>query len=118
MKDIHHIYHNNYGIAFQWKRDIQREGLRKIQLIFRDTGFYLNPEEIQFFLELVKNSKQMYSCEKCETDKNCKNMLLSTPSKQIDLAVSKNELSMIEDLLKGTLFQINLNSFLNKICTE
>ncbi|NAS31023.1 hypothetical protein GTQ40_08590 [Flavobacteriaceae bacterium R38] len=119
MDDIHHLYHNDFGIAFQWKKDALREdSSKKIQLIFRDTGFYLEPEEILLFSKQIKSAKRMHSCENCDSTPSCRNILLSTPSKHIDLAVSKNELTMIDDLIKGTLFQINLNGFLNKICTK
>lgn len=118
MEDIHHLYHNDYGIAFQWKRDVLQKESKKIQLIFRDTGFYLDLEEIILFSKQIKSAKQLYSCKNCEMNPGCKNILLSTPSKHIDLVVSKDELTMIDDLIKGTLFQANLDGFLSKIWAE
>ena len=37
MNEIHPIYHNDFGMAFQWKRNAL-EDLKKVQLIFRNTG--------------------------------------------------------------------------------
>lgn len=116
MEDIHLLYYNDYGISFHWKRDISRENFNKVQLVFRDTGFYLYPEEIALFSKQIKNAKELHcsrNFEKCEQGRN---ILLSTPSRQIDLAVSKKELNMIDDLVKGTLFQINMDGFLKEIC--
>ena len=116
MQDIHRIYHNDYGIAFQWKRDIKRGDIETIQLVFRNTGFYLNYKEIQEFYKKVQAAQRIQKCKECTSKNKCENYLLQTPSDKVDLAVSKEELIQIKDLIKGTLFQIELNGYINGIC--
>ena len=58
MQDISRIYHNSIGISFQWRRDIQNGNTDIIQLVFRNTGFYLTYAEIkEFYSRLNTNSK-------------------------------------------------------------
>ena len=47
---------------------------------------------------------------------DCRSILLQTPSNKVSLAVSSVELGQIEDLLRGTLFQLRLNNYLVDIC--
>ena len=47
MDCIYKIYNNDIGISFRWK-EIQS---KLIQVIFRDTGFHLTEEEIEFALK-------------------------------------------------------------------
>ncbi|NER14282.1 hypothetical protein GWK08_12585 [Leptobacterium flavescens] len=116
MDDIYYIYHNEFGISFQWKRDAFRQGFNKFQLVFRDTGFYLSHEEIKLFSENIESAKSIKPCMNCGDSTECRNILLRTPSCRIDLAVNKQELSWIEDLVRGTLFQIQLDGFINELC--
>ena len=117
-QDIYPIYHNSYGIAFQWKRDISRNNFNKIQLVFRNTGFYLTVEDIESFANNIKNAKQCGDCKCCGDTISGNNILLRTPSDKIDLAVDKKELGLIEDLIEGTLFQIKLDNYLNGLCNN
>jgi len=112
MQDIHRIYHNSIGIAFQWKKDIQKGNTDYIQMVFRNTGFYLTYSEIKEFYNKVKVAYKLGKCEGCNHENKCKNYLLQTPSEKIDLSVNSEELNLISDLIKGTLFQIELDSYL------
>ncbi|CAL2104012.1 conserved protein of unknown function [Tenacibaculum sp. 190130A14a] len=112
MEGIHKIYSNDIGISFQWKGS--KSNLT--QIIFRDTGFHLNASEIEDFLENVADSKAQTNCVTCIKGEKCKSILLQTPSHKVSMAVSKVELGQIDDLLKGTLFQLRLHSYLIDIC--
>ncbi|MGB1042409.1 MAG: hypothetical protein ACPGU6_03375 [Tenacibaculum sp.] len=112
MEDIHKIYNNEIGISFKWKNS----NSELVQIIFRDTGFHLNEEEIEEFLEKVIDSKSQKNCATCIKGDNCKSILLQTPSNKVSLAVSKIELGKIDDLLKGTLFQLRINQYISEIC--
>ncbi|WP_430411099.1 DUF6686 family protein [Kordia sp.] len=115
MSDIHKIYHNDIGISFQWKQDVQKNN-PKFQVIFRDTGFYLTIEEIEKFSKFVTQAVNRGCCKDCKAKNNCRSILLKTPAKTVDLAVSEKELETISDLMKGTLFQIKLDDYLNDVC--
>tara|TARA_B110001454_G_scaffold207417_1_gene218824 strand:+ start:905 stop:1261 length:357 start_codon:yes stop_codon:yes gene_type:complete len=115
MQDINRIYHNNIGIAFQWKKDIQKGNTDCIQMVFRNTGFYLTYSEIKEFYNKVKVAFKLNNCEGCTQQNKCKSYLLQTPSEKIDLSVNEDELQLISDLIKGTLFQLELDRYLKKV---
>ena len=112
MDGIYKIYNNDIGISFRWK-EIQSN---LTQIIFRDTGFHLTIEEIELFIDKICDAKVQRSCVSCEVMETCRSLLLQTPSDKVSMAVSLSELSQIEDLLKGTLFQIRMNNYLSDIC--
>ena len=114
--DIYPIYHNSFGIAFQWKRQLVSKGFNKIQMVFRDMGFYLTLEEIQGFKKNIEAASVCKNCNCC--NKEGRYILLKTPSDKIDIAVSEKELSQVEDLIKGTLFQLQLDTYIKSICAN
>lgn len=107
MKELKVIYRNDFGVAFQWKN--QKE---KIQIIFREMGFYLNLLELKSFREKVLESLSEQCCKKCEPSRKCRSLLLPTPSEKIDLAVNRDELEKINDLLGATIFQCEIQEYL------
>jgi len=113
MDSIYKIYENKMGIAFQWKK-----GATLTQIIFRDTGFHLSAKEIEIFIDKVEYSRLNRPCEDCVLGDNCRSLLLQTPVNKVTIAVSINELKDIEDLFKGTLFQLKLNNYLKSICSN
>jgi len=115
MQDIHEIYHNNIGIAFQWKKDILKGKTDCIQMVFRNTGFYLTHSEVEEFQNKVKVAYKLNKCESCSHKNKCNTFLLQTPSDKIDLSVNEKELNLINDLIEGTLFQIELDIFLKDV---
>lgn len=118
MSDIRRIYHNDIGIAFQWKQDIAKNKHNKFQIIFRDTGFYLTLPQIENFAKLIQQAVSRGCCSACKVTNNCRSILLKTPATIIDLAVSEKELVSISDLIEGTLFQIKLDRYLNDVCSN
>ncbi len=117
MNEIEPIYKNEFGFGFYWKkRPAEQKG--KIQIIFRDTGFYLDKAEVQDFLYCVDIAKNAPSCNSCNSETCCRSILLRTPSQKIDLAVNSAELSGIEDLLGGILFHLSLRTYLRDISSN
>ncbi|NJB71389.1 hypothetical protein GGR42_001851 [Saonia flava] len=115
MNDIDHIYSNNFGVAFQWRRGTAKH-YKKVQVVFRDTGLLLSKEELVQFSKNIKCTKgESGLCGQCTQDEGCRALLLDTPAPQITLAVSYKELQAIQDLIEGTLFQINLDNYLGDI---
>ena len=118
MQDIHRIYHNSYGISFQWKRN-RLEDLMKVQIIFKDTGLLLSKEELTLFSNNIRHTKETYSlCNDCVHNDSCKGLLIEAPLPHITFAVNTKELKGIQDLVEGTLFHMNLNNFLGEICNN
>ncbi len=115
MREIEQIYYNEFGVAFHWKKD-DRVLTGKVQMVFKETGFYLSYDEIRAFAQLIDNTCEEMGCSGCCQRSKCHKFLLKTPLKQVDLAVSKNELFQIKDLVEGTLFNMDLHDYINKIC--
>ncbi|PHS67957.1 MAG: hypothetical protein COB12_01705 [Flavobacterium sp.] len=114
MEDINTIYYNAFGIAFQWKRCAIKD-FKKIQLVFRNTGLYLTSDElIQFSENIEKALEKPMLCNDCKENDSCKSLLLETPAPQISFAMSYIELKDVQDLIKGTLFQLGLDKILEK----
>lgn len=112
MNDILKIYDNPIGIAFQWLNT--KSNLT--QVVFRDTGFHLSEQEIELFIEKTADARTQTNCATCKLGDSCKSILLQTPSNKVSMAVSRVELGQIEDLLRGTLFQLRLNNYLLGVC--
>ncbi len=110
MQEIDPIYKNRFGMGFYWRKD--RKTIKSaVQIIFRDTGFYLKKGEILYFMRMAEEAQKRYRCPYPCSQCN-RSILLKTPSKQVDLAVNRNELESICDLLKGVLFHIELEEYL------
>ncbi|WP_121666034.1 DUF6686 family protein [Mesonia aquimarina] len=112
MEDLQFIYRNNFGLAFFWKNKGD-----KIQVVFRNTGFYLNLEELRIFQQHVLETTNQQCCENCRTSRKCRSLLLRTPSEKIELAVNSEELEDINELLGGTIFKLEQHEYL-KTCAN
>ncbi len=87
-------------------------------MVFRDTGLLLSVEELVRFSHNIKctfKEGERNLCEDCKNNDSCRSLLLDTPAPQVTLALSRNELYAVQDLVEGTLFQLNLDSILNGI---
>jgi len=115
MKEVEQIYHNDFGVAFHWKKDdeVLKE---KVQIIFKETGFYFTLQQIEEFADIIDETCRENSCGTCCHRAHCHKFLLKTPLNQIDLAVNKTELMQIKDLVEGTIFNINLLDYLGSVC--
>lgn len=115
MKEINKIYHNEVGIGFYWKKE-EDSPQKKIQLVFRDTGFYLTFSQLKEFSSIIENTVKNNACSHCPHNNNCRSTLLKTPAAFIELAVNKNELYGLLDLVKGVLFKIEMQRLIKDIC--
>lgn len=112
MDDINTIYYNDFGIAFQWKRSTAKD-LNKVQLVFKNTGLFLNKKELVQFLNNTEQAlNQSKICANCPKNKNVELFLLEAPNPQLSFAMKVEELKAIQDLITRTLFQLGLHSFL------
>ncbi|MEK6152972.1 hypothetical protein WIW50_06920 [Flavobacteriaceae bacterium 3-367] len=118
MNDINPIYHNQFGVAFQWKRNRAKD-LKKIQMVFRDTGLLLTQEELVQFSRHIKCTLDSNTlCKDCAENESCRVLLLDTPAPQVSLAMNQKELLAVHDLVQGTLFQLDLDHMLGDIVND
>jgi hypothetical protein len=113
MSDINTLYHNDFGISFVWKtRTIRNKGI--VEIVFRDTGLSLSYNDIETMYAKVKSEIITTSlCKDCINNKKCKLLLLELPSSSVSFAMSYFEMTQMLDLLKGTLFQLDLNELID-----
>lgn len=114
MKDIQQLYYNTFGVSFYWVKEGKTLSQR-IQMVFKDTGMYLTAEQVLEFSGLIKECGNS-NCASCSLKACCRKFLLKTPVPEIDLAVDYNEYLQIKDLIDGTLFKIDLYSYITKEC--
>ncbi|GAA4276022.1 hypothetical protein [Aquimarina mytili] len=115
MNAIDKIYSNTFGISFFWKRDTCNS-MPKIQLVFRDIGFLLTLNELKDFSDSCTLTIQSQCCADCKDPQHCRSLLLRTPSDKIDLAVSKDELYQIQELINETIFKVELKHWIQDVC--
>jgi len=115
MKEIEQIYLNEFGVAFHWKKD-NKVFTGKVQLVFKETGFYLSYDEVRAFGQIIEKTCKEMHCGGCCHKAHCHKFLLKTPLNQIDLAVTRNEITQLKDLIEGTIFNIDLCTYINKVC--
>ncbi|MDH7446201.1 hypothetical protein [Aquimarina sp. 2201CG14-23] len=114
MSAIDRIYSNKLGISFFWKKK-ERNTLSKVQLVFRDIGFLLTLNELKDFSDACILAKQSQCCDDCNHDQHCRSLLLRTPSDKIDLALNKEELDQVQELINGTIFRIELEDWVKNV---
>ncbi|SHI98117.1 hypothetical protein SAMN04488508_104333 [Aquimarina spongiae] len=112
MSPIDKIFSNEIGISFFWKKETQTN-TPKVQLIFRDIGFLLTLNELKDFSDSCTNTIQSQCCSECMDPEHCRSLLLRTPSDKIDLAVNRQEIHQIQELINGTIFKMELKSWIN-----
>ncbi|UOK43354.1 MULTISPECIES: hypothetical protein [Flavobacterium] len=115
MEQIEQLYHNDFGVAFYWIRNdkVLRE---KVQLVFKETGFYLSFSELMRFSANIETTCINIKCSDCKLREHCHKFLLETPFPGLELAVSESEAIQLKDLVSGTLFQVELDNYLNNLC--
>lgn len=113
MKHIDILYQNEFGIAFYWKENTKDQAALA-QIVFRDMGFYLSLDEVKRFAYATQHSLQQAICKDCPAGENCRSLLLKTPSLKVDLAVSRNELYLIQDLLDKTILRMETKQYIKQ----
>lgn len=112
MKDIEQIYRNDFGISFYWKEGNEIVS-DKIQLLFKQMGFYFSIQELNEFHDLIENCvTDQNDADRYSTKRVFDKFLLKTPYVALDLEISPIELNSIKDLVDGSLFRLNLNEYI------
>ncbi len=116
MNDIHLIYKNSFGVSFLWKQNMNsttNQNSNRVQVVFKETGLYLTHKELKHLKKCVEaanlRSKQ---CKNCPINDECK-QLLETPFIQVSFALNNNELTNMDDLISGTLVQLEIDQILS-----
>lgn len=114
---IDKIHSNKIGIAFFDKSEIEDIDFEQdIYLLFNNTILVFNIFELEiFFQDVINTMNNVSESSKGKHSKYYKCIILETPLDQLRLVSSYNDLQLLKDLIKGTLFQIELSGILKEI---
>ena len=107
------IFRNSYGAIGHVNDSVNPEC--KLQLIVDTIGIYMSLADLEYLLSVVGNTRASCVCEDCgnEFDKIvCKNARID-----LHLKINKGRLQLLEELIKETLFNLEIEHTLkvNKI---
>lgn len=105
------IYKNEYGSCFSVEHGPSSK--HNIQMIIGTVGIFMTERDMDSLLRVVRNSHEPCNCERCGGKP--RNTIWTT-STLIDfcLKIDKNILFLIEDLIVGTNFILNIELELDK----
>jgi len=109
------IYKNNYGITYSVKNHPNSK--YKIQLVINNLGMFMSLEEMQNLLMIVRSSYESLN-NRCNCE-HCKQNELSSLWKindffEVRLKIDIKTLNLLEDLIEGTQFILNMDTILNE----
>ncbi|MDN3621246.1 hypothetical protein QWY81_17400 [Polaribacter undariae] len=105
------IYHNNIGATYFFKDNLDPDlSMNKIQIIIGDIALILEDNEIFSFLEVIESVKMACKCDDCN---ELKQITCNTSYTKLIFKSTRKNINELEDLIKGTIFEIQLNSLIN-----
>lgn len=105
------IYHNNIGSSYFLKDDLDADlSMDRIQLIIGDIALILENNEIQAFLKIINSVKTGCKCDDC---KELNQITCNTSYTKLIFKSNKKNIIELEDLVKGTIFEIQMNALIN-----
>jgi hypothetical protein len=108
---LKHIYQNNIGSSFYLKDDINSDlSMDRIQIIIGDVALILNNNEIYPFLEVINSVKNGCKYEECH---ELKQITCNTSYTKLIFKSDKENIIELKDLVKGTIFELQLNTLIN-----
>ncbi|NJB72700.1 hypothetical protein GGR42_003191 [Saonia flava] len=105
------LYQNKYGAAYMLNNAPNPNC--KIQLIIDTIGLFMCKEDLQNLLGIVQRSYEPCYCNDCG-GKACNKIWCANPLVDICLKVNEPTLDLLEDLIKGTQFMLNIDETLDE----
>ncbi len=108
------VYHNNIGATYLIK-DNFNDSLysQKIQLLIGDVAILLEEKEINALVKVIDSVKNGCSCDKCMSEGKFKQIKCDTDHFKLVFKSTKTRITDLEDLLRGTIFELQINSILS-----
>lgn len=109
------IYKNDYSVSYLISNHTNKK--YTLQLVINNLGIFMSLEEMDALLKIVKASygalENKCNCEKCK--ENALSSLWKVNSFfEVRLNIDFNILSLLEELIEGTQFILNLDSILEE----
>lgn len=111
---IHTLYTNSIGMSFQWSTFLDYES--PIQLKIKSASFELTLADL---LDLSKIIESTYdtgcTCKICNSSSCFKVIQFKQEDIHIKIQTTLDELKQISELVRGTLFELQLNNLLTSL---
>ena len=109
------IYKNNYGISYLATNHSNPK--HNIQLVINNLGIFMSLDEMKSLLKVVRSSYKSLE-KKCNCDE-CNQQELSSLWKinsffEVRLKIDFKVLNLLEDLIEGTQFILNMDAVLEE----
>ena len=105
------LYRNNYGASYLMEEAPNPN--HDIQLVINSIGLYMSKKDLENLLNIVLESNAPCNCEECG-GKTCNRVWCNNPLVDICLKVDEPILELLEDLIRGTQFILNMDDTLKK----
>jgi len=114
------IYNNSFGASYAIKDTIETTNSSpfKVQFIIGDVAIILKEEEIKNLLNVVCSAKKGCTCKKCQNKTVPKQIKCNSNNTELIFKSNKTNIVALEDLIKGTMFELQINSILNFHTTD
>ncbi len=115
MNYLEPVYHNNIGATYILKDEIEESitSFEKIQLQLGDIAIILDQQEMKNLLVIIDSAKKGCQCDDCGKTNPFKTIKCDTPLAVISFKSTKQNIEGLENLIKGTIFQLEMNSILD-----
>ncbi|MFS4467342.1 hypothetical protein [Maribacter sp. 2210JD10-5] len=105
------IYKNDYGATYYVKNSPNPSC--EMQLVIDTVGLFISKSDLDHLLKIVNKSNEPCNCDECGGNQ-CNKIWCSNPLIDICLKVNEPILEMMEDLIKGTHFILDMDATLEK----
>lgn len=102
------IYKNQLGGTFSINDD-----LSVLAVELKNISFLINREEVTKYVDSTGKILEYYKECQCPKDLANKRVSYKTNGVEITMTLSMNELLLLQDLMKGTQFNLNMDSVLD-----
>lgn len=105
------IYRNQYGACYRIYN--APNPICTLQLVVDSVGIFMSEDDLYHLLNIVRDSDKPCHCAECSGGK-CNKIWCANPLVDICLKVDDDVLNLMEDLIQGTRFILDMNSTLSR----
>lgn len=105
------LYQNKYGAVYTITNS--PNPLCEMQLIVDAVGLFLSRADLAHLMGILQNWQDPCMCDECGGNQ-CNKLWCTNPLIDICLKLEGSSLNMLEDLLKGSMFMLDMKATLEK----
>ncbi|MEO1009657.1 MAG: hypothetical protein AAFX53_00030 [Bacteroidota bacterium] len=109
------IYEKDYGATYRLRNS--PNPVCELQLVIDSVGLFMSKADLESLKDVVLKSHEPCTCAECGGNQ-CNKIWCSNPLMDICLKVDEHILFLMEDLINGTLFLLNMDTTLKEHCLK